>query len=436
MKKSKLQTIVMAGVLGCPGLALADDTTVQIYGVLIPFLDNAQTSGATAAGTTGGPNMVPTAAYTGVNAASRNRLTSGTSNIGFRGSEPLGETLKAIFQVESAIPLDGDPGPNTWASRNSNVGLAGGFGTVFLGSWDTPYKWAALQTGFLRGLTPADYSNTFQNPGFRVPGTTTQGGRASTSADAAFNRRQGNSVQYWSPNWAGFSFRLDYSANEGKTSASAAAPSISPELYSGTLEYATGPVIVRYGYEQHKDYFGLTAIAGPTANAFGAAGLTAASNVANSNPSSKDEGNELIVIYQLANVKISAAYERLKYHNDDSTAGRVNEYKRDGWYLIVQPRFGAHQVWAMYGQAKDGSCSIMGGAACSTGGLGAKEYAVGYGYDLSKRTTLFAQYYGVNNDGAASYGSFPAVPAGAAGNGATAVGADTRAFGVGILHAF
>jgi hypothetical protein len=28
------------------------------------------------------------------------------------------------------------------------------------------------------------------------------------------------------------------------------------------------------------------------------------------------------------------------------------------------------------------------------------------------------------------------VPAGAAGNGATAVGADTRAFGVGILHAF
>jgi predicted porin len=437
MKKSKM-LLVLAGVLGGSGLAFADESTVLIYGTLIPFFDNARTSGASAAGSTGS-TMVPAAAFTGVNASSRNRLTSGTSNIGFRGSEPLGNNLKAIYQVENPIPLDGDPGPNTWAGRNSMVGLQGGFGTIFFGNWDTPYKWAALTTGFLRGLTPADYSNTFQNPGFRVPVTTTQSGRVGSGgtapADAAFNRRQGNSVQYWSPNLAGFSLRLDYSADEGKTQPTATVPEIDPTIYSAWLEYANGPVMVRYSYEQHKDYFGLSSIAGPTATVpFLLA--PGASGPGNANTSSKDEGNELILILQLANWKIVGAYERLKYHNDDSTVGRINEYKRDSWYAIVQPRFGQHQIWLMYGQARDGDCEIVGGASCSTDGLGAKEYTIGYSYDLSKRTTLFAQYYVVDNDSSASYGIFPSVPTAAGGIGATAVGSDTRAFGVGIQHLF
>ena len=69
--------------------ALAQESNVQIYGILIPFLDSAQTTGASPPGTAGS-SMVPASSYTGVNAASRARLTSGTSNIGFRGSEDLG----------------------------------------------------------------------------------------------------------------------------------------------------------------------------------------------------------------------------------------------------------------------------------------------------------------------------------------------------------
>ena len=34
--------------------------------------------------------------------------------------------------------------------------------------------------------------------------------------DASFDRRQGNSIQYWSPNIAGFTVRLAHSVNEGK----------------------------------------------------------------------------------------------------------------------------------------------------------------------------------------------------------------------------
>jgi predicted porin len=139
--KSSPSGLLLAAALGFSALAHADESSVQIYGLLIPFFDNGKTSGATAAGTVSGASLVPSTVYTGANASSRSRLTSGTSTIGFRGTEDLGGGLKAIFQIENAVPLDGDPGPNTFASRNSNVGLASNWGTLFFGNWDTPYKW-------------------------------------------------------------------------------------------------------------------------------------------------------------------------------------------------------------------------------------------------------------------------------------------------------
>src|SRR2546422_4936271 len=126
------RTIATTGSVGLGALfgmqpALAQDANVQIYGILIPFVDSAQTSGAAAPGTIGA-SMVPASSYTGVNAVRRTRLTSGTSALGFRGSENLGAGMKAIFQIESAVPIDGDPGPNTLASRNTHVGLQSDWG--------------------------------------------------------------------------------------------------------------------------------------------------------------------------------------------------------------------------------------------------------------------------------------------------------------------
>ena len=72
-----------------PFAAVADDSTVQIYGTLLPFFDNARTRGATEPGLSpanGGATQVPAGAYTGLNAPGRNRLSAGTSSIGFRGS--------------------------------------------------------------------------------------------------------------------------------------------------------------------------------------------------------------------------------------------------------------------------------------------------------------------------------------------------------------
>jgi len=287
---------------------------------------------------------------------------------------------------------------------------------VFYGNWDTPYKAPLLAVGPLRGLSPFDNALT-TSPGFNVPGTTTQSGRVNGKADAAFNRRQGNSVQYWSPDLSGLSFRLAYSVNEGRTVASAAAPSISPDILSGLVTYRSGPLVVSLGYERHNDYFGLSQLGG-------AAGATL------TNASSHDEGQELVASWTFSTgTKVSGIVENLTYDTDDTVAGNVNQYKRTAWYALVQQRFGPHQLFASFGQASAGSCTKVGGAPASTDGLGGRQFSLGYTYSLSKAADLFVAYYGMNNDRSASYAVFPSP-------GTVAPGASTKGFGLGLLYAF
>ena len=417
--RSVLFTLVGASLL--PMGAWAQASEVQIYGTFLPFLDHVKTSGATAPGLSpanGGATQVAAGAYMGDlgNLPGRNRMTSGTSNLGFRGSYKINEDLKIVWQIESAISPDGDA-PNSLTSRNSALGLEGSWGRVFYGNWDTPYKYPLLFVGALRGLNPFDNALT-ANPGFNVPGTTTQNGRANAKADAAFNRRQGNSVQYWSPVVNGFSGRIAYSVNEGRTVPTATVPSISPELWSALLSYKAGAFNLSYGYERHSDYFGLAQLGG-------SAGATA------TNTSSKDEGHELVASYAFSTgTKVSAIVERLSYDTNDTAVGKVNHYERDAWYLLVQQRWGTHQLFGAYGTANAGSAKLVGGGPATTNGLGGKQWSAGYVYSLAKSADLYASIYGMNNDRSASYALFPPVGSG------VAPGAATTGFGLGILYTF
>lgn len=416
--KFLLVTLTGAGML--PSGLLAQVGGVQIYGTFLPFVDNVKTRGATAPGLSpanGGATQVAAGAYTGDlgNLPARNRMTSGTSNLGFRGSFKVSEDLKVVWQIESAVSPDGDP-PNSLTSRNSALGLEGSWGRVFYGNWDTPYKFPLLFVGALRGLNPFDNALT-ANPGFGVPGTTTQSGRVNGAADAAFNRRQGNSVQYWSPDVKGFSGRVAYSVNEGRTTATATVPSVSPDLWSLLLNYKTGTLSISYGFERHNDYFGLAQLGGST-------GATA------TNTSSKDTGHELVVSYAFpTGTRLSAIVERLTYDTEDSVAGKVNHYQRDAWYLLAQQRWGVHQVFGAYGQGNAGSATVVGGGPATTNGLGGAQWSVGYVHALAKTVDLYASFYGMNNDRSASYALFPPV-------GKVAPGASTTGFGLGILYTF
>ena len=110
-----------------------------------------------------------------------------------------------------------------------------------------------LSTNPIRGGYAFDRNTLVGNPGFGVPGTTTQFGRVNGKADAAFDRRMGNSVQYWSPTWAGVSFRLDWEVNEGKGPAVAGGPTINPNIFAADVQYDIGTLSLRYAYERHND---------------------------------------------------------------------------------------------------------------------------------------------------------------------------------------
>ena len=55
------------------------------------------------------------------------------SRIGFKGSEDLGNGLKAIWQVEQKVSLAGKDAAGSWNTRDTFIGLEGGFGKVRAG---------------------------------------------------------------------------------------------------------------------------------------------------------------------------------------------------------------------------------------------------------------------------------------------------------------
>jgi predicted porin len=390
-----------------------------MYGMAMPFFDNAKTDSATPLVPSDRPTQVPASAYTGLNDVARNRITVGTSHWGFRGYERLTGDLRLVWQLESGFQIDQNTGPGLGA-RDNKVGLRHGrWGEIFLGQWDTPYKYISLPVNPLRAGYVFDRTAITGNPGFGVPNTTTQFTRIGAKPDASFDRRQGNSVQYWSPNWGGFTFRLDHSVNEGRGPVVTGGPVISPVVNAASVQYDVGKLSLRYGYEEHKDYFGLTQLGG------GAAGTA-------TNTGSKDRGHKFVVLWVIGNTRLTGLVEQLEYTAEDSVAGNVNKYKRIAWYGVIEQRFANNSsVWVSYGRANDGSCTRVGGAACSTRALGANYLTLGYIYRFSKRTEAFLAYYQVDNKDSAQYSTGPTVS-----TLAVAPGADTRGYGFGMIHYF
>lgn len=122
--QKKLLAVAIAGAFGAPALALAQSSTVQIYGTLYveySFVDQPRNAANTA-------DLTKT-----------DFLQTPGSSIGFKGEEKLGGGLSAWFQCESSADPRGQNGDG-FCTRNSALGLKGGFGNVFIGNWDSPFK--------------------------------------------------------------------------------------------------------------------------------------------------------------------------------------------------------------------------------------------------------------------------------------------------------
>ena len=202
-----------------------------------------------------------------------------------------------------------------------------------------------------------------------------------------FNRRQDNSIQYWTPNINGFSGRLMYSPNEGKTATA------NPTTAGANVTYAGGPVLVSYAYEVHKDQVNVTTTAG-----------------------SKEKSHVLVATMQFGPFKVGATAERTKRSNlSDQKIALVT-----GQWTI-----GKNSIYAMYGKSKDGLAS---NAAKQPEG----KSTVGYNYNFSKRTTFVANYTSVVNN----YVSLFSLGGTGAAYIVSGPGNDPKGFGVGLRHLF
>jgi predicted porin len=136
------------------------------------------------------------------NADNNLSVSSNTSALGVKGSEDLGDGLKAIYKVEFGVTIG--PGPTTdpdgdfingstaggLTGRDQFVGLKGGFGTVKFGTMSSNYK----QMG---GKVDPLYRTPLEGRGFLNTQSKLHGGKG-------MNRgRQTHTAQYVSPKMAG-----------------------------------------------------------------------------------------------------------------------------------------------------------------------------------------------------------------------------------------
>lgn len=128
--------------------------------------------------------------------------------------------------------------------------------------------------------------------------------------------------------------------------------------------------------------------------------------------------------------RLAATVDYLYYESDDTVTGNVEQYQRAAFHGLLDQSYGGHHLWLAYGQADKGKCSLVGGAACSTDGLGARMMTLGYLYRFSSETDVYAAAYQVVNADAATYTPFPPIDP------QPTPGASVRSVGIGLLHRF
>lgn len=157
-------------------------------------------------------------------------VSSNSSRVGIKGSTEVSDGLKGILQIEQEIRYDN--GSGNFATRDTFVGLEGGFGGVRLGFLDTPLKLIRANVDFF-GDQVGDVRNV------------TRLNQAPFSQD--FDARFQNGIFYNTPKFGGgFVFNLHYGTN---TTTGTNPPDDEAGAYSTSITYNTSNLYLALAYE-------------------------------------------------------------------------------------------------------------------------------------------------------------------------------------------
>jgi len=440
MKKS----LVALAALAVAGVASAQ-SSVTLFGVVDATVGYYKSQSQTFPSITSGGLLLP-----GFNA---NTQKSGmgssgynSSRLGFRGTEDLGGGLAASFWLEAGLNNQNGTGAATGGgltfNRRSTVSLSGAFGEVRLGRDYVPTFWndTVFDPFGTNGVGSSLVSNANggTNAGIPSGGFTTNGNYV----------RASNSIGYFlPPNLGGFYGQLMYAFNNktsydpgGITPPGAAVIVNNPALLlipdnsragkygGGRIGWANGPLDVALSYGQS----------------------TTGSNYYAGSTTTLDIWN-LGASYDFGVVKLFGEYSNNKQKTDLATNifnpfGNTKPGANGGLIGVTVP-VGAGLIRASYSAVKYNNIGVLG-----TVGLGttsffgfnnnqpkAGQFALGYVYNLSKRTALYATgAYISDKNGAGLFATGgPAFYTGTVnGSVGTAVPKNSYGYEFGIRHAF
>ncbi len=337
----------------------------------------------------------------GTDTASRTGVLSNSSRLGIKGSEDLGSGLKALYQVEFAVNMDG--GSKDYdgkgkslsesgvggALRNTYLGLGGGFGTVMLGRLDSPIKNVSRKYD-LFGDQIGNSRNILATAGTTV----------------AVDGRHSNVIAYNTPKMGGFDALLAYVPGAAYDNEMNSKADNKGDAYSAQLNFGVGAFDASLGYIN----------IGKTGSVTSIANAALANNF---------EAYRLAAGYTFGAAKVVALYQNDNTAKAVGGSGTRDTFGLGGSYKVTS----AGTIKAQVYMASKLSSNV------NDDKTGATLWNVGYDHALSKNTTAYASYALMDNETNGSY-SVNLSGAGSGDNLTALKGKDNSAFSVGIIHKF
>jgi len=297
-----------------------------------------------------------------------------SSRLGFRGVEDLGGGMRAGFWIEGAL------GPDT------------GSGLPSLGTGGSAQLWqrrstASLMGGFGEIRLGRDYTPTFWNYTVFDPfGTNGVGSSFNTVSNLGSGAttlvRASNTIGYFLPTMGGLYGQAQVAAGEGSTG---------NKYLGGRVGYAAGPVNVGVAY-------GRTDRTGAMADDF------TDLNVGGS--------------FKLGFATLMGFVSKREYLQQEQKTGLIG----------ATVPLGAGTLKASYVKSTGSSAGAL------VNQYDATQMAVGYVYDLSKRTAVYTHAARITNDGNAVNGALFALPSGPTAG--FARGQNSTGYEFGVRHSF
>lgn len=355
----KILSTAIAGVLA-GSMAFAANADVTLYGRVDLSIDAVDIDGAN-------------------NDANMN---SNNSRLGVKGSEDLGNGLKAIFQLEYGSDVSGSDtaAGGLTTGRDQWVGLSGDFGKARFGTASTRYKELSKKVDPLW-----DTSLEGRNHGLQ---SKLHGGDGSNGEG-----RMTNGIFFHSADYNGLELGVSYSLDDTCTPPSCAPGASDDDAYSLGASYTNGPMYLF-------------------------------TSMVTSSKGGDDSATEVGGKYSFGDFGIYGMYEL----DGGLLAGDVNtpNQNNDGadvWNLGGSYNMGNMMLYAGYGQGSDDSSNAQ--------DTGYDAWTVGGTYNFSKRTMVYTGYNLVSCD----TGGWSNTATNQCAN-VSASGGDNTLFSAGMRHNF